>query len=341
MTLAERAAGPTIARRQMAPPHSAEAEESVIGAVLRSPPTADDVFDRLAAEGLLRSRPPHDLHGDAASLRGEPAHRHGDRGRPVCTGGGELDKAGGTGFVVGFWDAVPSAANVDYYARVVEEHSLRRRMLRASNKIAELAMDLDVEVDVVLDQAEQAMLAVAEKRVGEGLEVLGGLLSKVLERLEQVESEGLDVTGLPTGLVDLDHKLGGLQPATLVVVAGRPGMGKSALAMNIASHVAIDHGPGGVLQHGDVPDGDRLPLAGIPGEGGLDEAAVRSRGRRFGSYMGGPRRGDRPPVQGTSARRRRIADGHRYQGQVPPPQAQGRAETGSRGLHAVDARPQP
>ena len=242
MTLAERAAGPTIARRQMAPPHSAEAEESVIGAVLRSPPTADDVFDRLATE---------DFYIPAHRTIFTAMQRLYEENQPIDTvtvvdrlhRGGELDKAGGTGFVVGFWDAVPSAANVDYYARVVEEHSLRRRMLRASNKIAELAMDLDVEVDVVLDRAEQAMLAVAEKRVGEGLEVLGGLLSKVLERLEQVESEGLQVTGLPTGLVDLDDKLGGLQPATLVVVAGRPGMGKSALAMNIASHVAIENGP--------------------------------------------------------------------------------------------------
>ena len=75
------------------------------------------------------------------------------------------------------------------------------------------------------------------------MEALGSVLAQVLERLEKVEAEGLDVTGLPTGLVDLDRKLGGLQPSTLVVVAGRPGMGKSALAMNIASHVAAHHGP--------------------------------------------------------------------------------------------------
>ena len=242
LTLAERAAGPTIARQSMAPPHSAEAEESVIGAVLRSRSAADEVFDRLSAE---------DFYVPAHRTIFGAMRRLYDENQPIDTvtvvdklhRAGDLDQAGGPSFVVGFWDAVPSAANVGYYTRVVEEHSLRRGMLAASNQIAELAMNLDMEVDVVLDEAEQRMLAVAENRVGDGLEVLGDLLSKVLERLEQVETEGLDVTGLPTGLVDLDRKIGGLQPSTLVVVAGRPGMGKSALAMNIASHVAINHGP--------------------------------------------------------------------------------------------------
>ncbi|MDE0170067.1 MAG: replicative DNA helicase [bacterium] len=242
MTMPERVTGPTPARRHLAPPHSVEAEESVIGAMLRSRPAADEVFERLTVE---------DLYVPAHRTIFEAMRRLYDENQPIDTvtvvdrlhRGGELEAAGGPGFVVRFWDAVPSAANVGYYAGVVEEHSLRRRMLDASNQISALAMNLDSEVDMVLDQAEQAMLGVAERRVGGGMEALGNVLAQVLERLEKVESEGLDVTGLPTGLVDLDRKLGGLQPSTLVVVAGRPGMGKSALAMNIASHVAMHHGP--------------------------------------------------------------------------------------------------
>ena len=224
------------------PPYSSEAEESVLGSVLRSKEAADEVFERLKAD---------DFFVPAHQFLFEAMHKLYDQHLPidVVTVVDQfqrmdiLKKAGGPGNVLGVWDAVPSAANVGYYMDIVEEHALRRGMLDASGKVVELAMDLEETVESVLDQSEQTILSVAQRRVGDGLHPLGEMLSGVLERLEQIESEGLDVTGLPTGLTDLDKKLGGLQESTLVVVAGRPGMGKSALAMNIGSHIAQTVGP--------------------------------------------------------------------------------------------------
>ena len=233
---------PVPTRRLAVPPHSSEAEESVLGALLRSATAADDVSDQLN---------PDDFYIPAHRTVHGAMHQLYETNQPIDTvtvidrlhRSGRLEAAGGPTFVIGLWDAVPSAANVGYYTHVVAEHAQRRRMLDAATRITELALDLDSALDTALDRAEQTMLAVGERGAGDGLSQLGGLLPELLDRLEQVEREGLDVSGLPTGLSDLDRKLGGLQPSTLTVVAGRPGMGKSALAMNIASHVAANHGP--------------------------------------------------------------------------------------------------
>lgn len=228
--------------RLAVPPHGTEAEESVIGALLRSATVADDVFDRLST---------NDLYVPAHRRIFAAMRRLYDRNQPIDTvtlidrlhRAGDLDSVGGPGFVAELWDKVPSAANVGYYTGVVAEHALRRRMLAAACQITELATDLDIDIDMALDRMEQAALRVGEQRAGDDLQVLGGLLPGLLEHLERVETEGLDTPGLGTGLGDLDRILGGLHPSTLVVVAGRPSMGKSALAMNIASNVAIHHGP--------------------------------------------------------------------------------------------------
>ena len=242
MTVAERVPDPVAFTQAMAPPHSGEAEESVLGAVLRSQSAADEVIGRLKES---------DFYVPAYRMIFGAMVRLYDDNQPIdtltvadrLTRMGNLDKVGGVSRVAVLWDKVPSAANVGYYTEVVAEHAVRRRMLEATRRIGDLAMNLDMEIELVLDEAEQTVLGVAQDRVEGGLERMGGLLDQVLKKLEEAEKGGKEVTGLATGLVDLDRRLGGLQPGTLVVVAGRPGMGKSALAMNIASHVTLNNGP--------------------------------------------------------------------------------------------------
>jgi len=219
------------------PPHNVEAEESVLGAVMMSAEAANIALERLSAEDFYR-----------------PAHQHVfeaitglfDANQPIdaitvadaLRRAGTLDRIGGVPFLTRVLDTVPTTSNVDYYAEIVAETSARRRLLAAGATVGRLAMQGDREIAEVLDSAEQAVFAVAERRVGDGLAAVGPMLQHTLERIEEMGTRGDDVTGLATGFRDLDRMLAGLQPANLVVIAARPSMGKSALALNIAENVA-------------------------------------------------------------------------------------------------------
>jgi replicative DNA helicase len=222
-------------------PHNREAEESVLGAIMLSAEAANLVMDKLESDDFYV--PAHqaifeaiiDLYNanqpiDALTVS-DALHRKG-----------ELDRIGGAGYLSDVMDAVPTTSNIEYYAGIVEEHGLRRRLIHAGGVLGDLAIMTDQEISIVLDQAEQTVLRVAEHRVGEGLVPMSPLLHGALETIEEMEARGSELTGLPTGFRDLDKKLGGLQPANLVVVASRPSMGKSTLVSNIATNVAIGGG---------------------------------------------------------------------------------------------------
>jgi replicative DNA helicase len=152
--------------------------------------------------------------------------------------GGELEKVGGLTYLAHLVDVVPAASNIGYYSEIVSEHGLRRSLIKAGSSITDLAFRTDDEVRMVLDRAEQEVLGVAEKRAGEGMLPVGPLFQSAIEHIEALEANGSEITGLSTGFRDLDRKLAGLQKANLVVIAARPSMGKSALTLNMATHIA-------------------------------------------------------------------------------------------------------
>jgi replicative DNA helicase len=227
---------------QRVPPHSREAEESLLGAVLLSPDAANDVMDRIH---------PEDFYVPAHQSIYEAMRRLYDANQAIDAVTlaeelrriGELEKVGGVPYLTRLVDVVPVTSNVEHYATIVEENARRRELIRAGATITNVAFDLDEEIHAVMDRAEQSVLSVAERRASQNMIEVGPLFADVLEKIEQLEQQGSEVTGLATGFRDLDKKLAGLQPANLVIIAARPAMGKSALTMNIATNVALQQKP--------------------------------------------------------------------------------------------------
>ncbi|MGZ5382666.1 MAG: replicative DNA helicase [Acidimicrobiia bacterium] len=227
--------------RGRVPPHNIDAEESVLGAIMLSADAANLVMDKLEPDDFYV--PAHQAIFDSI------VHLY-NANQPIdpltvsdaLHRKGELERIGGAGYLTDLMEGVPTASNIEYYAGIVEEHGLRRRLISAGGQIGDLAVMTDLDISAVLDRAEQAVFGVGERRIGEGLIAMSPLLHSTLEVIEEMEARGSELTGLATGFRDLDRRLAGLQAANLVIVAARPSMGKSALASNIATNVAMDGG---------------------------------------------------------------------------------------------------
>ena len=223
-------------------PHSTEAEESVLGALLMSEDAVNEVMDKLEPDDFYH--PSHrSIYEAVRTLFNANSAIDAITVSEELRRSGQLDRIGGVAYITRLLDIVPSAANVEYYAGVVEEYSQRRHLIKAGSSITDLAMRLDDEIHQVLDRAEQTVLGVAGRKVGDSMQAIGPLFFSTLEELEELEARGSEVTGLSTGFRDLDRKLTGLHPANLVIIAARPAMGKSALTANIATNVAMEGRP--------------------------------------------------------------------------------------------------
>ena len=259
------------------PPHSIQAEQSVLGGLLLDNQSWDQVADRVSELDFYRRE--HQLIFNAiASLT--------DRSQPldVLTLSDELEKAklleesGGKAYLGNLAMETPSAANIRAYADIVREHSVLRQLIRVGTEIADSGFNPEGRNSIeLLDQAESRVFEIAEQgmRGQGGFQDIKTLLTRAVDRIETLYGQDDPLTGLSTGFTDLDRMTSGLQPADLVVVAGRPSMGKTSLAMNMAENVAINSGKPVAVFSMEMP-GESLAMRMISSLGRINQHRVRT-----------------------------------------------------------------
>jgi len=223
------------------PPHSVEAEQAVLGGLLLDNSTWDSVADRLRAEDFYRRD--HQVIFEAIaelSARNEPSDAV--TLAEYLAAKGQAEESGGLGYLAGLARDTPSAANIRAYADIVRERSLLRQLIRVSGEIAGTAyLSEGRPATELVDEAERRVFEIAEKgrRTGSGFVPLRDVLGATIDRLDMLHQSQGQLTGISSGYTELDRMTAGLQPGDLIIVAGRPSMGKTTLALNIAEHAAI------------------------------------------------------------------------------------------------------
>lgn len=150
----------------------------------------------------------------------------------------EFEQIGGATYIASLIDGVPRTDNIEHYAKIVKKKSMLRKLISASNQIIARAFDEEDDADIIIDQAEQAIFQIAEDKVRQGFQYIGTVAQRRLEQIEQMADRPEMITGVPTGFVDFDHLTSGLQRQDLIIIAARPSMGKTALALNMAQYAA-------------------------------------------------------------------------------------------------------
>jgi replicative DNA helicase len=227
------------------PPHSIDAEQSVLGGLLIDNGAFDKIAD-VVSDGDFYRDDHRRLYRHIARLieKGKPAD--------VVTvdesvkAGEDRDKTGGIAYLAALAGNTPSAHNVRRYAEIVRECAILRKLIEVSTEIADSALNrMGKEVGQLLDEAESKVFQIAEagSRTRQGFMEIQPILTQVMERIDLLyhKDNPSDITGVPTGYNDLDQKTSGLQPGDLIIIAGRPSMGKTALALNMAEHVAVEN----------------------------------------------------------------------------------------------------
>jgi replicative DNA helicase len=221
------------------PPQNLEAEQSVLGGIL---------IENEAVNKVLEILTPEDFYRDAHRKIFESLIMLSEKDEPIdlLTLTNELQKRkhleiiGGASYLTSLIDAVPTAANIEYYAKIVKEKALVRRLINTSTEIVTKSYDYPEDPESLLDEAEQAIFQISETRVRPSFYPIREVVKGSFKTLERLYEKKELVTGVPSGFKQLDRYTAGFQPSDLIIVAGRPGMGKTAFCLNLAQYAAIE-----------------------------------------------------------------------------------------------------
>ncbi|MCZ6563455.1 MAG: replicative DNA helicase [Deltaproteobacteria bacterium] len=255
------------------PPQNLEAESSVLGGIL---------LENEAINRVLEVLTPEDFYRESHRRIFRAMIEICDRSEPVdlitlsdfLKAKGDLEVVGGSAYLASLASAIPTSANIHFYARIVREKAIRRYLISAATEIATRGYEDQENVDEFLDEAEKVIFDISEKRVRGSFVMIGEMIRDSIKMVERLYERKEMVTGVPSGFKDLDRLTAGFQPSDLIVIAGRPSMGKTALCLNIATHAAF--GGHGVAVFSLEMAKEQLVLRMLCSEARIDHSKVRS-----------------------------------------------------------------
>ena len=259
------------------PPHSLEAEQSVIGGLMLDNRAWDEIADIINEQDFYR-------HDHALILRSINALAENEQPYDVVTvsewlgARGELDSIGGLAYLSILANDTPTAVNIKAYANIVREYSMLRSLIQVGNEISASAYNADGKPSKELvDEAERKVFLIAEQGAGnrQGFEAINELLGRAVKRVEEMYRSDTALTGIATGFTNFDDKTSGLQRSDLIIIAGRPSMGKTSFAMNLAENAAL-HNENSVAVFSMEMPGEQLALRMMSSLGRIDSHSLRT-----------------------------------------------------------------
>ncbi|HSX57759.1 MAG TPA: replicative DNA helicase [Candidatus Saccharimonadales bacterium] len=220
------------------PPQNVEAEQSVLGSLLLDKDAIIKIAESLKSEHFYREQHA-EIYSSILTLYEKRQPADLVTVTDVLKKNNQLELAGGASYLSTLVNSVPTSAHIEHYANIVKEAATKRALISAAAKITEQAFDEKVEAKDLLDNSEQTLFGISQEHLQQNFIPLRDALADSFDRLDELHKKGSGMRGVPTGFGDVDKKLSGLQDSNLIILAARPGMGKSTFCMNVAQHMGV------------------------------------------------------------------------------------------------------